>query len=86
MKKSEIEAKDELRPEYEMAQLLKGAVRGKYVEQYRQGTNLILHEPDVAAAFPTPEAVNESLRLVMRLAAIPTAKPSRIRKRKVTAA
>ena len=29
---------DELRPEYDLATLLKGAVRGKYVEQYRQGT------------------------------------------------
>jgi hypothetical protein len=35
MKKSDLEAKDELRPEYDMTQLLKTAVRGKYVERYR---------------------------------------------------
>lgn len=58
---------DELRPEYDMAALLKGGVRGKYVERYRQGTNLILLEPDVAQAFPDANAVNEALRLVMRL-------------------
>jgi len=57
MKKSEV---DGLRPEYDWAQLLKEAVRGKYVARYREGANLVLLEPDVAAAFPTPaEAVNE---------------------------
>ncbi|MEJ5198960.1 MAG: hypothetical protein WHX53_08560 [Anaerolineae bacterium] len=33
---------DELRPEYDLAELLKGGVRGKYVERYRAGTNLRL--------------------------------------------
>src|SRR5436190_4110374 len=28
-----------------------GGVRGKYAERYRQGTNLVLLEPEVAAAF-----------------------------------
>lgn len=71
MKKSKTSEKDELRPEYDMAVLLKDAVRGKYVTQYRQGTNLVLLDPDVAAAFPTPELVNAALRLVMQLSAIP---------------
>jgi len=31
---------------------MKGGVRGKYVERYREGTNLVLLDPDVAAAFP----------------------------------
>ena len=65
------ELDDELRPEYDMKQLLKGAVRGKYAEQYAEGTNLILLAPDVAEAFPNMEAVNEALRLVMRLSQIP---------------
>jgi hypothetical protein len=63
---------DELRPEYDLKELLKGAERGKYASQYRAGTNLMLLAPDVAAAFPNEEAVNEALRLVMRLAKIPT--------------
>jgi len=54
-----------------MAALLKGGVRGKYVERYRQGTNMVLLEPDVAQAFPDARAVNEALRLVMRLTQIP---------------
>jgi len=58
---------DELRPEYDMKSLLKGGVRGKYAHQYRAGTNLVLLEPDVAKAFPNGKAVNEALRLVMKL-------------------
>ncbi len=64
------EIDDELRPEYDLHELLKGGVRGKYVEQYRTGTNLVLLDPDVARAFPNAAAVNEALRLVMQLAEI----------------
>ena len=49
---------DELLPEYDLTD----GVRGKYVERYRQGTNVVLLDPDVAEKFPTSEAVNEALR------------------------
>lgn len=62
---------DELRPEYDLPTLLKDGVRGKYAAALARGTNLVLLAPDVARAFPTEEAVNEALRLVMRLAALP---------------
>ena len=65
--KTKEETVDELRPEYDLGQLLKKGVRGKYVERYRQGTNLVLLEPDVAEAFPTGTSVNEALRLVIKL-------------------
>src|SRR5437867_1360862 len=71
-KKRKSEMDDELRPEYDLIQLLKGGVRGKYAERYRAGTNLVLLAPDVAHAFPTEEAVNQALRLVLQLAKIPT--------------
>ena len=61
---------DELCPEYDLSQL-QGGVRGKYAQRYKQGTNLVLLDPDVADAFPTEDSVNEALRLVMRLAQIP---------------
>lgn len=68
MKKVESEIEeDELRPEYDLSQL-KGRVRGKYVERYREGTNLVLLEPDVAAAFPDTKAVNQALRLLIKVA------------------
>jgi hypothetical protein len=62
---------DELRPEYDLRKLLKGAVRGKYAERYKEGTNLVLLAPEVAKAFPTEQAVNDALRLVIQLSAIP---------------
>lgn len=58
---------DEMRSEYDLSQL-KGRVRGKYAERYRAGTNLILLESDVQAAFPDAEAVNEALRMLMKVA------------------
>jgi hypothetical protein len=65
------ELDDELRPEYDLARLLKGGVRGKYAASYQAGTNLVLLEPDVARAFPDDAAVNRALRLVMQLAKLP---------------
>ena len=68
---------DELRPEYDIKQLLKKSVRGKYARRYAEGTNLVLLDSDLADAFPTAEAVNEALRLVLRLSKIPTADDKR---------
>lgn len=67
MKKEVDELEDELRPEYDFSKMA-GGVRGKYVEQYRSGTNLVLLDPDVAQAFPTDASVNEALRLLIQIA------------------
>ena len=64
------EMNDELRSQYDLGALLKDGVRGKYVARYRAGTNLVLLYPDVAEAFPDEAAVNEALRLVIRLGEI----------------
>ncbi len=61
------ELEDELRPEYDFAKMV-GGVKGKYVERYRKGTNLVLLAPDVAQAFPTDASVNDALRLVIQIA------------------
>lgn len=55
---------EDLRDEYDPS-ILKGGVRGKNYERYQKGTNLALLAPDVRAAFPTDEAVNEALRSLM---------------------
>jgi hypothetical protein len=65
MKKAKVS--DELRPEYRREDLGVG-VRGKYFEEYRKGTNLVLLSPDVARVFPTDEAVNDALRSLIDLA------------------
>lgn len=56
--------------EYNLDALLPGGIQGKYVERYRAGTNLVLLEPEIAKVFPTQEAVNDALRLVMKLVGI----------------
>ncbi len=73
MKKKPREDADELRPEYDLAGLLRGGVQGKYAQSYREGTNLALLEPEIAHAFPDDDAVNEALRLVLRLTKVPQA-------------
>jgi hypothetical protein len=69
---------DELRPEYDLSELLKEGVRGKYADRYRQGTNLVLLAPDVAEVFTDEESVNEALRLVIQLAQIPRTQKYRV--------
>ncbi len=59
------EVDDGLRPEYDET-LLKNGTRGKYAKEYEAGTNIVHLDPDVAAAFPTKEAVNEALRSVLK--------------------
>jgi hypothetical protein len=58
---------DELREDYDET-LLKNGVRGKYVQRLAAGSNIVRLAPDVAAAFPTEEAVNEALRLLLKVA------------------
>lgn len=58
---------EEMREEYKREDLGKG-VRGKYYEEYKNGTNLVLLSPDVAAAFPDDASVNDALRSLMKIA------------------
>lgn len=67
MNQADLEQDDDMRAEYDFSQL-KGRVRGKYVERFCEGTNLVLLDADVAAAFPDAQAVNEALRLLMKVA------------------
>jgi uncharacterized DUF497 family protein len=53
-----------IRREYDFA-AMKGGVRGKYAKQYREGTNIVLLEADIAQTFPNDEAVNQALRGVL---------------------
>ena len=60
------ELEDEMLPEYDFSKM-KGGVRGKYVERYGTGTNVVLLDPDVAQAFPTSDSVNQALRLLIQI-------------------
>jgi len=65
MKAADLE--DDIRPEYRLEDL--GPIeRGKHFAAYQRGTNLVLLQPEVAAAFPTSEAVNQALLGLIELA------------------
>ena len=57
----------DLLEEYDFSQ----GVQGNYADRFREGTNLVLLDRDIAEAFPSDEAVNTALRLVMQLQKLP---------------
>ena len=57
-------AVEEMRAEYDFS----NGVRGKYAARYAEGTNLVKLSPDVAAAFPDSDAVNDALRGLLKIA------------------
>jgi hypothetical protein len=40
--------------------------QGKVAERYKEGTNIVLLDPDVAKEFPDDASVNEALREFLR--------------------
>jgi hypothetical protein len=56
--------KADMRDEYDFS----NAVRGKYVERFPQDVVMVTLAPDVAAAFPDADAVNEALRVLLKAA------------------
>jgi hypothetical protein len=75
---------DDLRKEYRREDLGRG-VRGKYYRDYTKGTNLVLLRPEIAQAFPTAEAVNDSLQSLIDVAtrsANLTARATRTRRKR----
>jgi hypothetical protein len=54
----------DMRTEYDF----RGGTRGKHVDRYSRGSNIIVLDPDVAEVFPDSKAVNEALRLLAKLA------------------
>ena len=53
-----------MRAEYDFS----GGVRGKYVDRYRRGVNVVLLDPKLAEAFPTSKSVNDALRALVNIA------------------
>lgn len=53
----------EMRTEYDFS----SAVRGKYHKRLaKEGSNVVVLEPDIAKAFPDSASVNEALRVVLK--------------------
>ena len=53
--------KDTMRDEYP-EDLIRSGIRGKYAKSYREGTNIVLIDPDLHRLFPDSDAVNRALR------------------------
>jgi hypothetical protein len=65
MKKPSLKRRSrEMRAEYDFS----GGVRGKHGDRYRQGTNVVLLDPELAEAFPDSKSVNDALRALVAIA------------------
>ena len=56
-------------------------VQGTYADRFREGRNLVLLDRDIAEAFPSDEAVNTALRLVIQLKKLPRSKKRSVPKK-----
>lgn len=57
-KKKAPDDSDTLREEYDFS----GGVRGATAARYRQGSNVVVVDPDLLDVFPDGDSVNEALR------------------------
>ena len=61
--KPKVSSVNEMRAEYDFSK----GVRGKYHKRLlKEGSNVVVLEPDVAKAFPDSASVNEALRVVIK--------------------
>ena len=69
----------EMRARYDFSR----ATRGKYVKRFPKDVVMVTLAPDVAAAFPNADAVNEALRVILKAA--PKAAKSKAKSREQAA-
>ena len=62
MKKPKAEADPDMLPENDFS----GGVRGKHIDRFPPGSNVVVLAPDVASVFRDSAAVNEALREYLR--------------------
>jgi hypothetical protein len=84
-KKARSSNNDDLRPEYDVSEL-KNPVRGKYYRRAMTASNLVLLDPDVARAFPDSAAVNDALRMLVRVARAKVHRGKRARRQSASGA
>jgi hypothetical protein len=68
MKKAKQTSRDELRASYSKGGFPRGLVRGKYASRVAASSNIVTLDPEISAAFPTSEAVNEALAGLLKVA------------------
>lgn len=68
MKKDKRTPKNELREEYKRSDFSGPLQRGKYAKRLREASNIVVLQPEVAAAFPNEKAVNNALKSLIAVA------------------
>ena len=63
-KQVEVERDPDMLDDYDFSQ----GVRGKYVQRFAQGSNVVVLSPDLAEIFPDSESVNYALQLLVEIA------------------
>jgi hypothetical protein len=66
--KKDSPSKDTLRSEYKASDFPGGLVRGKYAKKAAAASNIVVLEPELAAAFPNSASVNDALRAILKVA------------------
>ncbi len=56
---------DEMRPEYDFA----AGKKNPYAARFARGSNIVMIRPEIFAAFPSEDAVNDALESLMRAGA-----------------
>lgn len=67
VKNTSTKMADQEIPELKREQLGKG-IRGKYLKNFVQGSNVVVLQPEIQKAFPTSEAVNKALASMLAFA------------------
>ena len=57
------ESKNEMLDEYDFS----AGMRGKYVDRFSHGSNVVVLDPDVARVFTDSESVNQALRALVSI-------------------
>jgi hypothetical protein len=63
-KPASASAARQMRAEYDFST----GIRGVYADRYKQGTNVVLLDPELADAFPDSKSVNDALRALLAIA------------------
>lgn len=63
MNQENNETESDMLDEYDFS----NGVRGKYVDRFAKGCNVIVLDPDVALVFPDSESVNQALRALAEI-------------------
>ena len=71
-KQVEMERDPDMLDDYDFSQ----GVRGKYVQRFAQGSNVVVLSPDIAEIFPDSESVNAALRWLVEVAGRSTSQVS----------